>query len=401
MSKITCVRTLRLPDRPKLLWLEIETDEGLMGLGETFRGAATVEAAIHELIAPGLLGRDSRQIEAISRELTTPYVGYHSASAEIRAASAVDIALWDLHGQRHGIPIHEALGGACRDRIRVYNTCAGYEFNTQQGARREITEADRSQGPYDDQLAFSRDAGALAKSLVEEGYTAMKIWPFDQFARQPGANSISLEDVRKGCEAFRQIREAVGDRIEIMCELHSLWDTTAALRICKALETFDVYWVEDPLCKMDDAHALADLRSRTSVPICASETLGGSTAYRDLLTAGSLDFLMLDLVWCGGFTEARKIAALAQAFNKPLAPHDCTGPVALFAGLHLGLHAPTAVLQEVVRASLSTWYADLVTDLPLIDNGQALAPMSPGLGTALRPEIRERADAVIRETAAK
>lgn len=398
MSKITCVRTLRLPERPKLLWLEVETDEGLIGLGETFRGAATVEAAIHELIAPGLIGRDSRQIEAISLELTTPYVGYHSASAEIRAASAVDIALWDLKGQRHGIPIHEALGGACRERIRVYNTCAGYEFNTQQGARREISASDRAQGPYDDQLAFSRDAGALAISLVEEGYTAMKIWPFDQFARQPGANTISLDEVQKGCEAFRQIRAAVGNRIEIMCELHSLWDTTAALRICQALEAFDVYWVEDPLCKMDDAPALADLRNRTRVPICASETLGGSTAYRDLLKADSLDYLMLDLVWCGGFTEARKIAALAQAYNKPLAPHDCTGPVALFAGLHLGLHAPTAVLQEVVRASLSSWYGELVSQLPQIDGGFALAPQRPGLGTALRPEVRQRADAIVRET---
>jgi L-alanine-DL-glutamate epimerase-like enolase superfamily enzyme len=398
MSKITCVRTIRLPERPKLIWLEIETDEGFVGLGETFRGAATVEAAVHELIAPGLLGRDSRQIEAISLELTNPYIGYHSASAEIRAASAVDIALWDIKGQRHGVPIHEALGGACRDKIRVYNTCAGYEFNTQQGARREITTADRAQGPYDDQLAFSRDAGALAISLVEEGYTAMKIWPFDQFARSAGANTISLAEVKKGAEVFRKIRDAVGDRIEIMCELHSLWDSAAALRICQALEEFEPYWVEDPLCKMDDAQALADLRSRTRVPICASETLGGSVAYRDLLNAGSMDYLMLDLVWCGGFTEARKIAALAQVYNKPLAPHDCTGPVALFAGLHLGLHAPTAVLQEVVRASLSTWYGELVTRLPDITSGFAAAPNLPGLGTALRPEVKQRADAMIRET---
>lgn len=398
MSKITCVRTLRLPERPKLIWLEIETDEGLIGLGETFRGAETVEAAVHELIAPGLIGRDSRQIEKISLELTTPYVGYHSASAEIRAASAIDIALWDLKGQRHGIPIHEALGGACRDSIRVYNTCAGYEFNTQQGARREITASDQPQGPYDDQLAFSLDAGALAISLVEEGYTAMKIWPFDQFARHPGANTISLAEVKQGVEAFRQIRHAVGNRIEIMCELHSLWDSAAALRICHALEEFEPYWIEDPLCKMDDAQALADLRNRTKVPICASETLGGSVAYRDLLATGSMDYLMLDLVWCGGFTEARKIAALAQAYNKPLAPHDCTGPIALFAGLHLGIHAPTAVLQEVVRASLSTWYGELVTYLPEIEAGFAAAPSRPGLGTALRPEVKKRPDAIIRET---
>jgi galactonate dehydratase len=398
MSNITCIRTVRLPERPKLIWVEIETDEGLVGLGETFRGAQTVEAAIHELIAPGLIGRDSRQIEAIALELSNPYVGYHSASAEIRAASAIDIALWDIKGQRHGIPIHEALGGACRERIPVYNTCAGYDFNTRQGARRQIADSDRAQGPYDDQLAFSRDAGALAISLVEEGYTAMKIWPFDRYARQAGANTISLAQVKEGLQAFRQVRAAVGDRIEIMCELHSLWDSAAALRICQALEPFEPYWVEDPLCKMDDAQALADLRSRTRVPICASETLGGSVAYRDLLAAGSLDYLMLDLVWCGGFTEARKIAALAQAYNKPLAPHDCTGPVALVAGLHLGLHAPAAVWQEVVRASLSTWYGELVTQLPVIRGGFAEAPRAPGLGTTLRAEVKRRSDAVVRQT---
>lgn len=398
MSNITCIRTVRLPERPKLIWVEIETDEGLVGLGETFRGAQTVEAAIHELIAPGLIGRDSRQIEAIALELSNPYVGYHSASAEIRAASAIDIALWDIKGQRHGIPIHEALGGACRERIPVYNTCAGYDFNTRQGARRQIADSDRAQGPYDDQLAFSRDAGALAISLVEEGYTAMKIWPFDRYARQAGANTISLAQVKEGLQAFRQVRAAVGDRIEIMCELHSLWDSAAALRICQALEPFEPYWVEDPLCKMDDAQALADLRSRTRVPICASETLGGSVAYRDLLAARSLDYLMLDLVWCGGFTEARKIAALAQAYNKPLAPHDCTGPVALLAGLHLGLHAPTAVWQEVVRASLSTWYGELVIQLPVIRQGFAEAPTAPGLGTALRAEVKQRSDTVVRQT---
>jgi galactonate dehydratase len=398
MSNITCIRTVRLPERPKLIWVEIETDEGLVGLGETFRGAQTVEAAIHELIAPGLIGRDSRQIEAIALELSNPYVGYHSASAEIRAASAIDTALWDIKGQRHGIPIHEALGGACRERIPVYNTCAGYDFNTRQGARRQIADSDRAQGPYDDQLAFSRDAGALAISLVEEGYTAMKIWPFDRYARQAGANTISLAQVKEGLQAFRLVRAAVGDRIEIMCELHSLWDSAAALRICQALEPFEPYWVEDPLCKMDDAQALADLRSRTRVPICASETLGGSVAYRDLLAAGSLDYLMLDLVWCGGFTEARKIAALAQAYNKPLAPHDCTGPVALLAGLHLGLHAPTAVWQEVVRASLSTWYGELVTQLPVIRQGFAEAPTAPGLGTALRAEVKQRSDTVVRQT---
>jgi L-alanine-DL-glutamate epimerase-like enolase superfamily enzyme len=107
---------------------------------------------------------------------------------------------------------------------------------------------------------------------------------------------------------------------------------------------------------------------------------------------------MLDLAWCGGLTEGRKIATLAEAHAKPLAPHDCTGPIALIAGLHLALHAPTAIFQEVVRASLATWYRDLVTELPVIRAGEVLAPTAPGLGTALAPPVKRRQDAVIRES---
>ena len=114
MSNVQCVRTIRIAERPNLIWVEIETDEGLIGLGKSFRGTQAVEAVIHEQIAPWLVGRDSRQIEAVSRHLMTPYLGFHSSSAEVRAASAIDLALWDLAGKRHGIPVHEALGGAAR-----------------------------------------------------------------------------------------------------------------------------------------------------------------------------------------------------------------------------------------------------------------------------------------------
>ena len=106
MSKITGLRTVRLAERSNLIWVELATDEGLTGLGETFRGAAAIETVLHDQIAPWLIGRDARRIEAISRHLLTPYLGYHSASAEVRAASAIDIALWDLAGKRHAIPVH-------------------------------------------------------------------------------------------------------------------------------------------------------------------------------------------------------------------------------------------------------------------------------------------------------
>ena len=396
-SRVTGLRTVRLEERPNLLWIEITTDEGLIGLGEAFRGAQAVEAVIHETVGPWLLGRDSRRIEAASRHLLTPYVGFGAASAEVRAASAVDMALWDLMGQRHGIPIHEALGGAVRDSVRVYNTCAGYDYNSRGAGQRRIGDADAPAGPYDDQIAFLRDAGALAESLLAEGYAAMKIWPFDAYASASGGQMISLEDLNRGLEPFRKVRRAVGDRIEVMCELHSLWSMPAAARICRALEEFDIFWVEDPIGKMDDLESLVELRSKTRVPICGSETLGGKTSFRRALELRAVDFVMLDLAWCGGLTEARKIAALAEAHARPLAPHDCTGPVALWAGLHLAVHAPTAIFQEVVRATLATWYQDLVTELPVITAGHIQAPTAPGLGCALKPDIMRRLDATVRE----
>ena len=397
MSKVQCVRTIRIAERPNLIWVEIETDEGLIGLGESFRGVQAVEAVIHEQIAPWLIARDSRRIEAVSRYLMTPYLGFQSTGAEMRAASAIDLALWDLAGKRHGIPVHEALGGAMRTEIRAYNTCAGYAYNTGGVGRRDIGATDTAVGPYDDQVAFMRDAGGLAESLLSEGFTAMKIWPLDIYAEASGGQMISLSDLNAGLEPFRRIRAAVGDRIDIMCELHSLWSANAALRICQALEDLNIFWVEDPIAKMSDTRALADLRRRTRVPICGSETLGGAVSFRQLLEADATDVVMLDLAWCGGLTEGRKIAALAEAYAKPLAPHDCTGPVTLMAGLHLALHAPAAIFQEVVRATLATWYRELVTDLPVIVNGMVQAPAAPGLGTSLLPEVRHRQDVLVRE----
>lgn len=397
MSLIRALRTYRLPERPSLIWLEIDTDDGLVGLGETFRGAASVETCLHEELAPWLLGRDARHIEGISRHLLTPYVGYHGSGTEVRSASAVDIALWDLAGQRQGVPVYQALGGGARPSVPVYNTCAGYAFNTS-GQRRDIGAADRSAGPYDDQVAFMRDAGALAESLLAEGYKAMKIWPFDIHAPASQGHLITLAQIEQGLEPFRRVREAVGNRIEVMCELHSLFGGHSALRICQALEDYDVFWVEDPLCKMDDVAGLADLRRRTRVPICGSETLGGLRPFRDLLAGDALDVVMLDLAWCGGFTEGRKIAALAQAYNRPLAPHDCTGPITLMAGLHMALHAPTAIYQEVVRATLATWYRDIVTELPVIVDGMAQPPVAAGLGARLKDDFKRQPGLIVRES---
>jgi L-alanine-DL-glutamate epimerase-like enolase superfamily enzyme len=400
--KITALETIQLAGLPNLLWVHVHTDQGLIGLGETFRGADAVAAYIHGFVAPYLIGKDPLQIERHSRHLLNPYVGFASSSAEIRAASAIDIALWDVFGQATGQPIHQLLGGLSHDRLRVYNTCAGYNYNSRAQQRREITawsDKASAEGPYEDQEAFVHRADELAQSLLSEGYSAMKIWPFDPYAERSGGMHITGPELRAALEPFAKIRKAVGDRIEIMVELHSMWNLPAAIRIAHALEEFKPFWNEDPV-KMDNVAVLADFRRATRIPVCASETLATRNAFRALLAADAVDIVMLDLGWCGGLSEARKIAAMAETDKRPIAPHDCTGPIVLAASVHLALHAPNALFQEVVRAYLSGWYRDLVTVLPTITDGHVLPFTGSGLGTKLLPDLPARADAIVRRSGA-
>ena len=397
--RVTAIETIHVGAYPNITFVEVETDDGLTGLGETFRTPKAIAAQIHETVAPYLLGRDPLTIDAHSHMLLNPYIGFAGSGVEIRAASAVNIALWDLWGKAVGQPIHALLGGLTRDKIRVYNTCAGYTYN-QAGGRRIVTTttgADTDVGPYDDQVAFTQRPAELAQSLLDMGITAMKIWPFDPFAIASEGRDISAGDLRTGVEPFRKIRAAVGNAIDIMCEFHSLWNLPTAVRIANALSDYDVFWSEDPV-KMVDLDVLADYRSRVGIPVCASETLATRHAFRDLLAKQAVDYVMLDLGWCGGLSEAKHIAGMAEGALRPIAPHDCTGPVVLIASLHLALNAPNAVFQEVVRAYYTGFYKELVTELPRIENGSAYPMTGAGLGTALAPGLRERADVTVQRS---
>jgi L-alanine-DL-glutamate epimerase-like enolase superfamily enzyme len=384
-----------------LLLAQIHTDEGLIGLGETSRGAAAVEAQLHELVAPYLLGKDAFEIQAHNAHLMASYLGFASSSTEVRAASVVDIALWDIFGQALNQPIAQLLGGRSRDRIRAYNTCAGYNYNTRSVARRSVTAtsgAPPAEGPYDDQIAFVHRADELAQSLLEEGYTAMKIWPFDSFADRRDGSLLTAEDLKLGLEPFRKIRTAVGDRIEIMAEFHSLWNLDQAKRIARALEEYRPFWSEDPI-KMSDVATLAEYARSTRIPVCASETLGGTAPYRDILQAQAADVIMLDIGWCGGITEARKIAALAESYQRPVAPHDCNGPVVWVASIQFMLHIPNALVMEAVRAYFTTWYQDIITDVPRVEAGYIHGLPGPGLGTRLLPDLHKRTGVQVKRSA--
>lgn len=396
--KITALETLRIAERPNLIWLMVHTDAGLTGLGETFFGATTVEAHVHDWLAPRVIGRDPLAIDALSADLAG-YVGFRSSGAEMRGNSAFDIALWDLFGKAVGQPIAQLLGGFTRDAIRTYNTCAGTEYIRKATGQTVANWGQERAGAYDDLDAFLHRADDLALSLLEEGITAMKIWPFDIAAEKTRGQSISTADLKAALVPFERIRAAVGDRMDIMVEFHSLWQLLPAMQIARALAPFDTYWHEDPI-RMDSLASLKRYAAASPAPICASETLATRWAFRDLLETGAAGVVMLDISWCGGLSEARKIAAMAEAWHLPVAPHDCTGPVVLTASTHLSLNAPNALVQESVRAFYHTWYRDLVTALPVVRGGMITVPPGPGLGLELHPEIDRAFSTTRRSTTA-
>ncbi|HZF80705.1 MAG TPA: mandelate racemase/muconate lactonizing enzyme family protein [Rubrivivax sp.] len=399
--KITRLETLRLGEFPNLCWVRLHTDEGLVGLGETFMGAAAVEAYLHEWAAPKLVGRDPLAIEALNRDLTG-YLGWRGSGVETRGNSAVDIALWDLFGQAAGLPVATALGGKSRDSIRIYNTCAGYQYVRSAAAQTSSNwglggpARASAAGPYEDLEAFLQRADELALSLLEDGITAMKIWPFDLAAERSGGHYIAPAELDAALEPFRKIRSAAGDRMDIMVEFHSLWRLPMARRIARELKAFKTFWHEDPI-RIDSLDLLKAYAEDCDALVCASETLAYKWGFKDYLQTGVAGVAMLDLSWCGGLSEARKIAAMADAWQLPVAPHDCTGPVVWMASTHLSLHAPNALVQESVRAFYSGWYRELVTELPTVERGHICIDDSrPGLGLQLLPDLHLRADAVQR-----
>jgi L-alanine-DL-glutamate epimerase-like enolase superfamily enzyme len=395
--QVVKIDTLRLGEFPNILFVLVHTDDGLVGLGETFFGARAVEAYVHETAAPYLLGRDPLRIDQHARELHG-YLGYASSGAETRGNSAVDIALWDLFGKVTNQPVYQLLGGRSRERIRTYNTCAGYRY-VREAPRQEVSNWGLSEhgeeGPYEDLDAFLHRADELAEDLLSQGITGMKIWPFDPHAEESGGHYISEEGLQEALEPFRKIREAVGARMDVMVEFHSLWDLPTALQIARALEEFEPYWFEDPL-KADDLDALAEFARSTRVPVTASETLSGRPAFRELMEKEAAKIVMLDVGWCGGIGEAKKIATMAEARHLPVAPHDCTGPVVFTASTHLSINLPNALVQESVRAYYTGWYEELVTALPTVADGHISPPRGSGLGTELVSGLHERPDAHLR-----
>ena len=395
------IETIRTPNHPNLIWVKVYNEDGIYGLGETWFGAEAVEADIHSRLAPMLIGKDPTRIEYIY-SLMRPYIGFFGTGAEMRALSAIDVALWDLNGKVKNLPIYDLLGGKTKSNIKVYNTCAGPNYVSKNADVRPDnfgTEKIKSTNStlFEDLELFMQKPEELASSLLDMGINSMKIWPFDFAEGALNGLEISNYDLKKYIDPFKKIRKAHGDNIKIKAELHGIWGLEASKKICNALEEFDMDWIEDPIW-MDRLEDIPKLAKTTNQPLAGGETLGGLGQIRQLIEASDIAYPIVDVTWGGGITFAKKAAALAESHMKSIAFHDCSGPVTLAVSTHLALACPNVIEQEITRGFYYGWYHELVTELPTLENGMINVSNNAGLGLDLNSNLLKKPNIIIRET---
>lgn len=371
--------------RANAIYVRIDSDSGLTGTGETVlkRRDRTVETNLHE-IAAYLVGKDPFAIEDHFEKLyrDTFWVGgpLHSSGR-----SAVDIALWDLLGQHLGAPVYQLLGGPTRTEILTYAHVAcgatpeEYVANlrplVERGYRAAKTGLPLFYGhkadPVVTESGYFGTPGELGPSLKETEYLPTRT--FDRVA-----------------EWFAAARDAYGDKLELMVDCHGRLSPANAARLADALEPFDLMFLEEPL-PPESADEYARLSARSRTPIAAGERLVSTYDVRPYLEKGALGVLQCDVVNCGGFTGARKIAAMAEAYFVPFAPHNPNGPIATIASAHFLSSIPNALVLETVGSEADlAMFADIVDRPPRIDRGVLTLDDSPGLGVALLPDVVDR-----------
>ncbi len=380
-----------------LVLVRIHTDAGtvdsepVIGHGESYYLPHAVAAVLHDWMARRLLGADALAIESHWRFLSERCASFGGYGAEFRALSAIDLALWDIAGQLRREPIWRLLGGPVRDRIPVYNSCGGPSYG-----RRPLNAPDAQgwpghgdlgqPGPLEDNWRSVFEAVELAEELLAEGYQALKVWPFDQLYQQQGGMFLPRAGVKAALGPLREIRRALGDKLELMIDGHGFFALPAATRIAEELREIQPLWCED-LLRPDCLESLTELRHRGGVPLAISEMLVTRESYRRVLAMRGADYVMADPTWVGGITATKKIAELAAIDNIPTLMHDCTGPLTLFSGLHVAAACPNVMWQETVRAHIRTLYPALIDTNVAISDGHAVLPEGPGLGTRLLPEL--------------
>lgn len=349
---ITCVDTYAAEAVWWQRWLivRIETDDGLVGWGEgSVVGASrATEAAIRDL-TPVLIGRDPSNREAIWHDL---YHAWRARGGMVQqtAVSALDMALWDIAGKAAGLSVSRLLGGRVREEVPVY---ASHSFE------------------FEHDPAVVRDS---ATELRTRGYRALKWSPFQTFPLR-GDERAQLRRVARHMEA---IREGFGDDGEIYIECAESLTMRLIPEVVAVLSPFRPGWLEEPT-PFEDHAMLADLRAQVPIPIAIGERLLNKWEFRTVLQAHALDIAQPEVMHCGGVTEMRKIAALADAFSIPVAPHNSGGPIGTAASIQLAAHIPNLLVLEHMAPDERV-HAELAGPAIRVENGHIQVPDLPGLG---------------------
>ena len=358
--KVYAVKGRHWPRFP-MVFVEVETDAGggLVGLGESLLYKTTgVVESLHQ-VRDYLVGKDPFQIELHWETL-------YRRGANPAALSGIETALWDIAGQVCGQPIYNLLGGRCRERIRVY--VDGFFRGAQ------YVEAEYAQ---------------KAAEAMAAGFTALKM---DVDEPIPMANrfhrQLAAADLAHMARMVEAVRTTVGPEIDLAVDAHGAFDVAAAIRLGEALAPYKLLWIEDPI-PMENMAALAKVSEATATPICTGELLVSRFQFRELFERQAADIVMPDLARAGGILEMKKIAALADTYYVPVAPHNMVGPVATIASAHLCACVPNFLVLEYQLGDVP-WIDDLISQPVPIRDGHLDLFTTPGLGISLNHDAVQK-----------
>jgi len=360
--KITDIKTYLVEaHRRNWVFIEVETDEGITGVGEaTIEPFERTMVTLIEDYKRTVLGKDPRAIEYLWEDR---YRGQFLRSDLLVnvALSAIEIACWDIKGKVLGVPCYELFGGPVRRSVPAYGN---YWFMKTRMGKTSVGEYAES-----------------AARAVENGFRALKWSPFGYTA-----HSMTPEQEHVTFECVRQVREAVGPDVWLMVDAHGRFDLPQARRLAKGFEEYDLYFFEEPL-PPENLDAFVELKRSTTTPIATGERYVARHQFRDLLEKYACDYIQPDAIYTGGMNELRKIAMMAETYYCPVIPHNCNGPVCTAATIHASACMPNFRIMEYIPVPERV---DVIVEPLVIKNGAFELPTKPGLGVELNKEVFDR-----------
>lgn len=362
--RITAVKTAASQGHGMHLWVKVESDAGITGIGECVHGGVQAIALIQAL-SEKLVGRDPFAIDALFEELRRAHVfdgGF--AGALITALTGIEIALWDLKGKALGVPITELLGGRFRDRIRVYADC---------------------------EVDPRMDAGEVRKVVDEvrgRGFTALKIDVDEGEAPHKDAFNFTAGEYEhdRMVGLIERVYEAAGDDIAMAVDVHTRLDVSSAIRLAKDCERFHLLWLEEPV-PPENIDAMREVTQASSTPICAGENLYLRHGFRELIEKQAVNAIMPDIPKCGGLSECRKIANLAELYYIPFAPHNVASPIGTMASAQVCATVPNFLILEFHWLHRDYWTTITQDKQDIIKDGYIEMSDRPGIGLELDEEV--------------